>query len=354
MTTARELDQDQSITVGVDTHADVHHAVIIDASGTWVADRQFSASAAGYQHLCEWAGSFGAIDQVAVESTGSYGAGLTRYATAAGLQVVEVNQPHVHTRARVGKSDPIDAEAAARKAASGQARSVAKDTTGVVESIRVVMVARDSAVRTRTRTLLQIRDLITTAPDELRDRLRHSTTAARIAACRKLRPDISRLDDPTEATKHALRALARRITDLNAEIDQHDQVLGPLLATAAPTLLTRPQVGVLTAAQLLVTAGQNHDRIPTEAAFARLTGVAPIPASSGKTNRMRLHRGGDRQANRALHLIAVGRLKNHPPTIAYAKRRTAEGLSKKDIIRCLKRYIVREVFTDLKTDAQIT
>ncbi len=354
MTTAHQIDQDPSITVGVDTHADFHHAVVIEASGARVADRQFSATATGYRQLCEWAGSFGTITQVAVESTGSYGAGLTRYAIAAGLVVVEINQPHVHTRARIGKSDPIDAEAAARKAASGQATAVAKDTTGVIESIRVVLVARDSAVRTRTRTLLQIRDLITTAPDRLRDQLRHNTTAARIDACRNLCPDTTRLDDPTEAAKHALRALARRIIDLNVEIKEHDQALGPLVTHNAPTLLARPQIGVITAAQLLVSAGQNRDRIKTEAAFARLTGVAPIPASSGKTTRMRLHRGGDRQANRALHLIVVGRLKNHPPTIAYAARRSAEGLSKKDIIRCLKRYVAREVFNALKTDQHTT
>lgn len=342
------------LTVGVDTHADTHHAVILDEHGIRLADRSFAATAAGYRELTAWSSSFGTVERVAIESTGSYGAGLTRYVTAAGIEVVEVNQPHIHTRARVGKDDAIDAEAAARTAMSGQANTVAKDTTGVVESIRIALITRDSAVKSRTRALVQLRSLLITVSDDLRNQLRPLTTGALLTTCQNLRPDPARLADPTQAAKHALRTLARRISDLDAEIADHDSVLTALVTATAPATLARPQIGIISAAQLLVTFGQNGNRVRSEAAFARITGVAPIPASSGKTNRMRLHRGGDRQANKTLHMIAVGRLRRHPETITYAQRRTAEGLSKKDVIRCLKRYIAREVFTTLKADLNTT
>lgn len=353
MTTTTAIRQPR-VTVGVDTHADTHHAVVLDEHGTRLAGAGFAADPAGYRELMAWAGSFGAIEVVAVESTGSYGAGLTRYVTASQFTVVEVNQPHVQRRALLGKDDAIDAESAARAAMSGQATAIAKDTTGVVESIRVVLNARDSAVKSRTRALVQLRMLLVTAPDDLRSSLRDLTTTALLSACRGLRPDPARMTEPVQATKHALRALARRITDLDTEISDHDQILTVLVGQTAPATLARPQIGVISAAQLLVTFGQNDTRIASEAAFARITGTAPIPASSGKTTRMRLHRGGDRQANKTLHLIAVGRLRNHPETIAYAARRQAEGLSKKDIIRCLKRYIAREVFNTLKADLSTT
>lgn len=229
-----------------------------------------------------------------------------------------------------------------------------KTTTGVVESIRILRASRDSAIRSRTRAQLQLRDLLITAPAELREQITERTTAAFIERCAGLRPDRDSIADPFHATKYALRALAKRVLDLTAEIRDVDVMLQELVARTAPTLVSKLAIGTGHAAQLLITAGQNIDRLHSEAAFARLCGVAPIPVSSGKTQRMRLHRGGDRQANATLHMIAVCRLRYHEPTITYAQRRLAEGLSKKDVLRCLKHFIAREVYHDLKTDLELT
>lgn len=353
MTASLVASQPLFVVGGIDAHKDTHLVVVLDQHGVKLGDRAFAASTTGYRRLHAWLGSFGRIERVGIESTGSYAAGLTRFLVGAGVAVVEVNQPHRHTRARRGKSDLIDAEAAARKVLSGEATAQPKTTTGLVESIRLLQAARGTAVKGRTAALTQLQSLLVTAPAELREQL-NGTARAIAAAAIKLRPDLDRLDDPTQAAKMALRSVARRIATLDAEIADADACLAPLVAHAAPTLLSRTGIGVVHAAQLLVTAGQNIDRLTTEAAFARVCGVAPIPVSSGKTHRMRLHRGGDRQANRALHLIVVCRLRYDPDTRAYLNRRQAEGLSKLDAIRCLKRYVARQVFNDLKTDLQRT
>lgn len=339
---------------GIDAHSNTHHVAALDSSGRRLGNQEFTASTRGYQEALDWLGSFGVIDKIGIESTGSYAAGLTRFLLARGVEVVEVNQPHPHLRARRGKDDAIDAEAAAMKALSGQAAVVPKTTTGVVESIRILRVSRDSAIRSRTRAQLQLRDLLITAPAQLREQITERTTAALIERCASLRPVRDNISDPFHATKYALRTLAKRIMELTAEIRDVDMVLQELVAQTTPTLVSKLAIGTGHAAQLLITAGQNIDRLHSEAAFARLCGVAPIPVSSGKTQRMRLHRGGDRQANAALHMIAVCRLRYHEPTIAYAQRRLAEGLSKKDVLRCLKRFIAREVYHDLKTDLGLT
>lgn len=335
---------------GVDAHAQTHHVVAIDLSGRRLGSRGFPATTKGYRQALNWLAGFGVIEKVGIESTGSYAAGLTRFLLEQQIEVVEVNQPHAHLRARRGKDDAIDAEAAALKALSGQADATPKKTTGIVESIRIIRLARDSAVRSRTRALLQLRDVLITSPAGLREQITEHTTGALVRRCAGLRPDRDALADPFHAAKHVLRSLARRIEVLNEEIAEANRQLASLVHTAAPTLTSRLAIGPGHAAQLLITAGENIDRLRSEAAFARLCGVAPIPVSSGKTQRMRLHRGGDRKANSTLHLIAVCRLRYHKPTIAYAKRRLTEGLSKKDILRCLKRFIAREVFHDLKTD----
>jgi transposase len=349
MTATSVATQPLLVVGGVDAHKDTHHAVVLDQHGKLLGDRAFPASTLGYRRLHAWLGSFGVIDRVGIESTGSYAAGLTRFLVDAGVAVVEVNQPHRHTRARRGKSDRIDAEAAARKVLSGEAAVAPKATTGVVESIRLLQAVRGSSVKARAAAITQLQSLLVTAPAELREQLTGGTRAI-IAASAKLRPDQDRLDQPTQAAKMALRSIARRISDHDQEIADLDTQLKPLVEQAAATLLSRIGIGINHAAQLLVTAGQNIDRLTSEAAFARICGVAPIPVSSGKTHRMRLHRGGDRQANRALHLIVVCRLRYDPDTRAYLTRRQAEGLSKLDAIRCLKRYVARQVFNDLKTD----
>ena len=349
MTASLVATQPLVVVGGIDAHKDTHQVVVLDRHGVRLGDAVFAASTPGYRRLHAWLCSFGRVERVGIESTGSYAAGLTRFLVGAGVQVVEVNQPHRHTRARRGKSDLIDAEAAARKVLSGEATVAPKATTGLVESIRLLRAARESVVKARAAALTQLQSLLVTAPAELREQLT-GTARAITAAAVKLRPDLGRLDEPTQAAKLALRSVARRIATFDDEIADLDVQLAPLVERAAPTLLSRTGIGVNHAAQLLVTAGQNVDRLTTEAAFARICGVAPIPVSSGKTHRMRLHRGGDRQANRALHLIVVCRLRYDPRTRAYMTRRQSEGLSKLDVIRCLKRYVAREVFNDLKTD----
>jgi hypothetical protein len=270
---------------------------------------------------------------------------------ARGIDVVEVNQPHPHARQRLGKSDPIDAELAARAALSGQATAIPKQTSGIVEAIRQLHVARSGALKARTAALQQLDDLLITAPEQLRAELRSARTLkTRAALCLQLRPDTSRLREPLQAAKLALRSLARRIRDLDRELLELDTELERLVAAAAPRTVALFCVGTQSAGQLLVTAGQNIERLGGEAAFAKICAAAPIPASSGRTKRHRLDYGGDRQANRALHMIAVCRLRHDPRSRAYAERRRAEGLNRREIIRCLKRYIAREIYHTLRAD----
>lgn len=341
------------VVVGVDTHQQVHHAAVIDLDGRRLADRGFPATGSGYAALLAWAKSHsttGALARVGVESTGSYGAGLTRRLLAEGINLYEVSRPEKATRVTHGKSDPIDAYSAAEQVRTGRARGRAKATTSTVESLRMLKVPRDSAVRERTRAYSQLRDLITAAPTPIHDTLIGLTGKQRVASALQLRPDQTRLEDPTQAAKYVLRALAQRIRALDREIADADRHITRLVRQTVPTLLAMRQVGPQTAAQLLITAGQNIDRMTSEAAFAKLTGVAPLPASSGKTNRHRLNRGGDRQANSALYMIVVGRMKDHPETRAYVQRRAAQNMTTAEIIRCLKRHLARAVYRALRND----
>jgi transposase len=339
---------------GVDTHQLTHQAAILDHQLLPVADREFPATEAGYRQLLDWMSRFGLIARIGVESTGSYGAGLARFLTAAGVEVIEVRRPEKTTRAQQGKSDQVDAYSAARQAATGAATGRPKAKTGVIEAIRVVKVPRDEAVKHRTAAYSQMRDLITTAPAQIHDELIGMTAHRRVERALTFRPHRDRLEDPLHACKHSLKALARRIRALNVEIKQADVILTRLARQHLPSLVTMRQVGVQTAAQLALTAGENPHRMRSEAAFAKLCGVAPLPASSGKTTRHRLNRGGDRRANSALYLIVVGRMKNHHETINYVERRTAEGLTKAEIIRCLKRHLARSAYRALKTDLKTT
>lgn len=253
-------------------------------------------------------------------------------------------------RSRSGKSDANDAEAAARKVQSGECTSPAKDTSGSVEAIRNLHLVRDSAVKSRTAALVQLRDVLVTAPDDLRRRLDAKTLQAKAMQAKSLRPDMARLHEPEQAVKYALRDLGRRVFDLTAEINATDKHLTRLANEVAPPLMALPQVGPVSAAQLLVTAGQNIEWFPSEAAFARLCGVAPIPVSSGKTSRMRLHRGGNRQANKIIYLIVICRLRYDPRSQAYRVRKRLQGHSTADAIRSLKRYVARELYYALRQD----
>jgi transposase len=338
------------VTGGVDTHGATHHAAVVDQTGRVLADRQFPATAAGYRALLVWLRSFGRVVTVGVEGTGAYGAGLARYLSAQHVDLVEVDRPDRKTRRAQGKSDPIDAISAAHAALSGRAAGIPKTRTGPVEAIRALRVARRGAVKARTAALNQLHGLITAAPEPIRAELSGLPRRALVAACAAATFDDSALTDPAAATRAALAAIAARIQALDAEITLADRRLRPALATTAPHLSALYGVGPETAGQLLTTAGDNPDRLRSEAALAHLCAAAPIPASSGRTDRHRLNRGGDRAANNALHMIALCRMRHDPRTRDYVDRRTKQGLRKKEIIRCLKRYIVREVHQALLAD----
>ena len=297
--------------------------------------------------MLSWLRGHGHLNRVGVEGTGTYGAGLQRYLRVHGVVVVEVDRPDRRARRARGESDPLDAYAAARAALNGQASGTPKTRDGPVEAIRALRVARSGAVKARTQAINQLKALLVSASSDLREPLRPLGTTALVAACARLRPR-PELGDPREATKLALRRLARRCQTLTEEITDADHDLQDLVAVVAPELLELTGVGVDVAGQMLVTAGDNPDRLRSEAAFAHLCGVAPVPASSGRTRRHRLNRGGDRAANKALYVVALGRLRYDPRSRAYVERRTAEGLSKPEIIRCLKRYVAREIYNVLQ------
>ena len=337
------------VVIGVDTHQDKHVAVAIDRQGVRLEELRTVATTNGYEELERWSLGLGEIQAFGIEGTGSYGAGVTRYLTRRGHTVVEVNRPDRSTRYRKGKSDPTDAEMAARAVLAGVADATPKSGEGEVEMIRMLKSAKDSAVKARTQAINQMKALVVTAPAELRETLDGLAAGALVTRCKSFRT--GRLDGPLAAARYTLRSLARRYRQLSKEVHDLEAELDRLTRTAAPALVDGFGIGPDTAATLLIAAGSNPDRLHSEAAFASLCGVNPIPASSGKTNRHRLNRGGHRQANAALHRIVVVRLRYDPRTQTYMRRRTKEGMSKAEVIRCLKRYVAREVFSALRTSA---
>jgi transposase len=341
--------ESRAVTGGVDTHFDVHVAAALDGIGGLLGVEEFPTTRAGYARLLGWLRGFGPVDLVGIEGTGSYGAGLARYVTAAGVRVVEVDRSDRQDRRRQGKSDPLDAVSAARAAQSGRARGSPKGRDGAVEAIRTLMVAKRSARGERTQTINQARALVCTGPDDVRTRFAQHSSAALVAETASLRPRPG--DTVGYATRVALRELGRRAEFLADQIDRLDELIVPLVTAHAPGLLTIYGVGPDTAALLLVAAGDHPDRLRSEAAWAHLCATAPIPASSGKVTRHRLNPGGDRQANHALWRIVITRMSSDPRTRVYVERRTKEGLSKMEIIRCLKRYVAREVYRHLRPAA---
>jgi transposase len=316
------------VTVGVDTHGEIHVAAAFTSDlGRPLGHLEVPTTPTGYGRLLSWAQAFGdGPPRFGVEGTGAYGAGLARHLRRAGCTVIEVNRPNRQTRHARGKSDPVDAEAAARAVLSGEAASIPKSDGDRVGMIRTLRVARRSAVHSTTQIINQIHALLVTAP----------------------------ITTPTAATKMTLRALARRHQYLGEELATLNVELERLTQEVAPELCALKGVGPDVAGALLVAAGDNPERLRSEASFAHLCGVAPLPASSGKTTgRHRLNRGGNRQANNALWRIVIGRLRWHQPTKDYVARRTAEGLSKKEIVRCLKRYVAREVFRTLVAKTEL-
>jgi transposase len=344
-TTTMAHPQPPRVTIGVDTHKDLHVAAARDQLGRRLGTTMAPATSGGYAELLAWAHALGEVQAWGVEGTGSYGAGLARFLRCHRQRVLEVNRPDRATRRRRGKSDPVDADAAARTVQAGEATGVPKAQDGVVEMLRALRVARQTAVKARTQAINAIKALLVTAPSELREQLDGLATPKLVGAAAALEPGT--LTTPTAATMLALRGLAQRYQHLDAEISLLTSRLDQLTTQTAPALRELLGVGPDSAAALLIAAGDNPGRLRSEAAFAALCGASPVEASSGKTRRHRLNRGGDRQANAALHRVVIVRLRWHQPTRDYVARRTAEGKTKKEILRCLKRYVAREVFAVL-------
>jgi transposase len=337
------------VIIGVDTHKDTHMAQAKDQLGRRLGSLSISADADGYRRLLAWSRGLGQLEAFGIEGTGSYGAGLARHLRDNGETVMEVIRPSRQARRRNGKSDPADADAAASAVLAGDAAGTPKTADGKVEMIRVLRVARSTAIMARVQAINAIKALIVTAPDELRESLRGLSAIRQVRTCASLQP--SSLDHPSGAVQLALRSLACRYEALEVEIKQLDKPLADLTASVAPELTNIFGVGVDCAGALLVSAGDNPSRLHSESAFAMLTGTAPVEASSGQTVRHRLNRGGDRQANCALYHVVMVRLRHHQPTKDYVQRRTEEGKSKREIIRCLKRYVAREVYTAIQACA---
>jgi len=336
-----------TVTGGVDTHSDLHVAAAVDHLGGVLGTAEFRTTPAGYRKLLRWLQAFGPVHKVGVEGTGSYGAALARHLTENDVAVIEVARPNRQVRRRYGKSDVVDAIAAARAVLSGEATATPKSHDGPVEGLRVLKVVQRSARKARTQTLNQLRAMVATAPAEMRERLRDLKSNELVETCAAFR--VRAEDDGLPAlTRLALRELAQRVQYLDSQLETTVTRLNRITTAFAPELVALQGVGPDVASTLLLTAGDNPHRLEREASFAALCGSSPLPANSGKRqNRHRLNRGGDRQANHALWRIALVRLSHDQRTRDYVARRIAEGRTKSEALRCLKRYIAREVFNAL-------
>ena len=330
---------------GVDTHKDLHVAAVVDEHNRVLGSQCFPTTRHGYKQMLAWMRFFGQLRRVGVEATGTYGAGLLRYLQNAGVEVLEVTTPDSGDRRKRGKNDDLDAQNAAHAAFAGKRTVTPKTRDGMIDSLRVLKACRKTAVAARRVALQMIHNTVVCAPDELRDTLRKLTRMELIRTLAAWRPDMTDYRNVASAYRIALKSLARRYLELHDEIADLDAMIAAIVDELAPALVTRNSIGHASAAQLLLTAGANSERLHSEASFAALCGVSPVPASSGKTTRHRLNRGGDRAANSALHIIAIGRLRTDPRTKSYIAKRIAEGHSKLEAIRCLKRYIAREIFS---------
>jgi transposase len=339
--------EDIKVIAGVDTHADTHHVALINEYGKHLGDRKFLAVGSGYREIAEYITGAGPVIAVGVEGTGSYGAELARVLGKDGFIVKELNRPNRAARRLHGKSDPLDAYQAAESVLADRGVSTPKTRDGYVEALRVLRTARTSALKARTAVLTQISGVLTAAPEAVRAKYRGQTSEARAKAMAATRPS-GDIADPAAATAATLKRMGARYQYLNTEITETDAELDHIIARHAPAILEVKGVGTAVASQLLVTVGDNPERLTSEAQFAALTGTAPIPASSGKTTRHRLSRGGDRAANAAIHRIVLVRMSTDQRTKNYVAKRTTEGKSKMETMRCLKRYVAREIYRVLR------
>jgi transposase len=345
MEVGKESVEHRVVIGGVDTHKDLHVASVVNEQDQVLGTQCFATTRQGYRQMLTWMRSFGQVHCIGIESTGTYGAGLLRFMQRAGVEILEVTAPDKQDRRKRGKSDDLDAQNAAHAAFAGKRTVTPKSRDGMIESLRVLKACRKTAVTARRIALQMIQNTIVCAPDSLRETLRKMTRMQLVRTLAAWRPDLTDYRTVETAYRISLKSLGRRYLELHDEIADLDAMIGAIVDELAPNLVARNSIGHASAAQLLLTAGDNPERLRSEASFAALCGVSPVPASSGKTTRHRLNRGGDRAANSALHIIAIGRLRTDQKTQAYMARRITEGHSKLEVIRCLKRYIAREVFT---------
>lgn len=350
MASVEELpDRSGHVVIGVDTHKHVHVAAVLDPIGGILATLTIPTDKGGFAQLLQWALTFGQIIAFGIEGTGSYGAGLTSYLRRQGHRVVEVSRADRRMRRLKGKSDTLDAENAARSVLAGLSTATPKTMDGACEMIRELKVTRDTGVKARSAALITLKALLVHADDNLRATTRNMSAITLARHCAALRPRT--LETPEDANRHAIKHLAKRWLMLNEEAKELEKMIEELVKQQAPQLLEAFCVGPDTAAEILIVVGDNHDRIHSEAALAKLAGISPIPAGSGMTSgRHRINHGGHRQLNAAIYRVVIGRMRFHQPTIDYIARRTQEGKPKRDIIRCLKRYVIREIYQLLKTN----
>lgn len=343
------------LVIGVDTHTDTHTAALLAAgTGAVLATVTVTTDPDGYTELLTLAEQHSGLRAWAIEGAGGYGAGLTRHLTAAGEVVIELDRPKRPARRGGAKSDVIDAERAARDALA-RTQLAAPKTGPQRAALAMLLTARHTVVTAATQAQNQLRALVITGPEPVRARFRaQTTTAAMVRIAARLRPGTAAATDVEVFTAlSVLRALARRITALHTEAAEHERAIRAIVVSWRPDLLDQPGIGPIVAATVL-TAWSHPGRCRSDAAFAMLAGTAPIPASSGKTVRHRLNRAGDRQLNRALHTIALSRLRHDPDTRAYAERRRGAGKTDREIKRCLKRYIARQLYRQLETPPEPT
>ncbi|MFJ4866882.1 IS110 family transposase [Streptomyces sp. NPDC088748] len=337
----------EDVILGVDTHEDIHVAAVITTRGASLTNQEFPATAAGYRQLIFWARPFGVVRRAGVECTGSYGTALTRALQREGIDVVEVNQPDRATRRKHGKTDAIDADAAARAVLSGAATTTPKTADGPAADMRVLRLAKESAVKARTQAMNQLKAVLLVLDPALREQLTSLRNPALITTC-------AALDDGRTEAAFTMRLLARRVQSLSLEIKELTKRTTKAVRASRPQLLQLVGVGPDSAAVLLIAAGDNPDRLKDEASLAALCGVSPVEQSSGKSRRRRLNRGGHRQANAALYRIVQSRICWDERTQSYLQRRTAEGMSRREIIRCLKRYVARELHRHIQPPTTTT